>query len=60
MKISMWRVSGVKVRCLSWSPPMRIGKAGVLRQGLGPRDQGARLEVGPGNKGLWVWGLEVW
>ena len=39
---------------------MRTGKAGALGQGLGPGDQGARLEVGPGNKGLWVCGLEVW
>ena len=50
-------VLGVKVGCLSRSSPVCTGKAGALGQGLGPGDQGARLEVGPGNKGLWVWGL---
>lgn len=50
----------MKVGCLSWSPLMHTGKDGVLGQGLGPGDQGTLLGMGPGNKGLWVWVLEIW
>lgn len=52
----------MKVRCLSWSPPMRIGKAGCYDRvwGLGTRGPGWRWVLGTRGYGSGGWRSGEW